>query len=258
MKCYGLIILFYFLSLGCGSSASNSQNYITQKDSILETHYSDGEIMTRKIRTDEDSILIYQHYSNSGNLDTQGLLISGMKTGVWKFYNNDNIVGCAYYFNDTITFNLDKDDFITKHICFEGTNMCISAPLSWEIGNIDKKLHYVKKECRDSFCPNLGITVDTVNGDLESRVNRDLSAFEKRYPQIKFIDKKRLLIDSKESIRIGYIFSSQGNNLGALSTWIKNGKTVYIITGIAINEPAGEFLKLRGAFEEMSTSFRIK
>lgn len=244
---FGLSIFFY-LFLGC-SNGQEKHKTIDKVDMINESNkIKDGEWVER--------------YDN-GNISKSGFINNGAKNGIWKYFHTDGSLEKVHqYFNDTLLFVLDKNDFLFSRQFSENKEIGINIPIRWEIQKDNSQtLLIARKQCIDStaFCPNITITKDILsdsnNIDFENYVKSNIILLSERLPYFKPIAGGNIIIDTLPAYQLTYLMQVNGVKLGGITTWIYNGLDAYVITGMAINEQDSEFLRFKVVFQGVTSSF---
>lgn len=104
-----------------------------------------------------------------GDTLMRGIKRQGLKSGLWKGYKNDTLISVEKFMNDTLQFQLDKDDYIYEKIYLEKISSCILVPENWEINtefDNKKNLLTAVKDCNTSkvYCSNIILRHDDLTG----------------------------------------------------------------------------------------------
>jgi hypothetical protein len=205
----------------------------------------------------------YSFYSENGKLSEEGIMIMGLKNGIWKYYDKDNYLQKVLeYDNDKILFELDKADFSLLPHVIEKERIEINVPINWKTDtnyNLPILLSS-KKKCDVSvvFCPNFTLTKEALQKDMtfDDYLKFSYKLMGQKISYFKAVTQGQLLINGLPAFQIAYLGLVNGVKLGGVTTWINKGNDVYIVTGLAINEKDSEFLKYKGLFQEVASSFR--
>lgn len=204
----------------------------------------------------------YALVDTKGNIIESGIMIEGMKNGVWKYYNDEgSLKKVLQYYNDSVVFELDKSDFSLLSFNIDNDQFVIDIPINWgtEVKRDSRILLISKKKCDSSyvFCPNMTITKETLNEDIElvNYLNASLNTLRQKMQNLKIVNKGEVIINGFPSYQLTYTAEFNNTKLGGLITWIRKDDDIYIITGMAMNENSA-FLKYKGLYQEVALSFK--
>lgn len=241
----------------------NKPNKEIAKDSTYVEYYENG---SKKVIADTVNGKyhgLYNRFYMNGNIAESGIMINGFKSGVWKGYNEKGIlVNVAEYYNDKLLFNLDKSNFSLLPKAIEQEGIEINIPINWETkdGDTPNMLFVSQKKCDEAtvFCPNITLTKEKLKDDMNlgDYLQSSIELLNKQLSNFKPVAKGEVLINGLSAFQITYLMQVNGVKLGGITTWINSNDTIYIITGMAINETNSEFLKYKGLFQEITDTFK--
>ena len=163
-----------------------------------------------------------------------------------------------------MVYNLDISDFEydSKKI---DDNLGIEIPKNWKIINEVKEepvLLAIRKECGEniSFCPNLTITYESpINeNNIQAYLTASNDVLKSSIDNYRVIKERKYAFEGNTYFEKIYTGSSQGINVGGITTWIFSNKKTYIITGLALNEKENSFLKYEGLFKDIIDKIKLK
>jgi len=233
------------------------------RDSVYFEYYENGN---KKVIASTEGGKYHGKYTalyENGNIAESGFMVNGMKSGVWKNYNEQGVLdNVKEYYNDKQMFDLDKADFSLLSRALEQEKIEINMPINWEVkGGDDPRLLLVsQKNCNESvaFCPNITFTKEKLKDEMDfnSYLQLSVDLLQKQLSYFKPVAKGEVLIDNLPAFQMTYLMQVEGIKLGGITTWINNNGVVYVVTGMAINEENSEFLKYKGLFQEVTDSFK--
>ena len=130
-------------------------------------------------------------------------------------------------------------------------SLSIQLPIGWqEVSNADKSLHIFKNsQCDTSlaFCENLSVNFrpNTANLSLKQVENSILASLPVRYNKFRLISSRDTIIHTMPAKVIDYMVNEQATDLGATMGVVIKNDTVVVITGMALNQPKGTYIKYR-------------
>ncbi len=201
-----MTFLFFFNS--CNSINKKQENSITIKAKKVNGKYQ-GK---------------YVELDANGNVLKNGYMIDGLKRGVWKSYENNNLTSVQKYMNDSLQYELDKNDYIYKEVYLEAINSFVPVPKSWDT-NIafeeERLLLTSVKDCDNpsGYCPNIVFSYEVNGGEFS-------------FKDFVLNDKKELLENIDNSKEISF-----NKNIGRYESYQLRYKTTIenvTITGIMI------------------------
>ena len=139
-------------------------------------------------------------------------------------------------------------------------NMSIQLPANWEqLPPLPNGLYPFKNSKCDTtlaFCENLIIHFQPNSGklSLQQVENSILEALPNRYKQYRFISSQDTIIDDKPGKLIDYMVNEQAIDLGATMGVVIKNDTVVVLTGMALNQPKGNYTKYRRTIVNAITS----
>ncbi len=255
-----------FCYVACQNEQNTKENLESTKknlsDSVYIDHYSNGNKKIVTTIKDGKYHGKYSSFDEKGTIQEEGLMIMGLKNGVWKYYNgNKNIKKVLQYYNDSLIFELDKSDFSLLNHTIENERIEIKIPSNWktENGNAPQILLISQKRCDNSivFCPNITFTKEELKEDMtfEDYLKFSFNLLQQKLPYFKAVAQGQIRIDGLSAFQLSYLTQVNGIKLGGLTTWINKGNKVYVLTAMAINEKNSEFLKYKGLFQEVASTF---
>jgi hypothetical protein len=143
---------------------------------------------------------------------------------------------------------------------YQVRTMSIQVPDSWEKLPVQSNGVYVfrnsKYDTTQIFCENLSINFQPNSGklSLDQVESSILTALPNRYKQFKLISSRDTTIDSAPAKVIDYIVNEQATDLGATMGVVIKNDTVIVLTGMALNQPQGGYIKYRPAIVSAITS----
>lgn len=230
---------------------------------LLSCNNSGGEVESTDVSNKGDGVYTEKH--DNGNVFVRGFLKKGLKEGVWKYYQKDGSLADVYLFSeDSLLFELDKDDFIFSAKSLNKHNASIEIPIKWEVVQEKESslLLTANKLCGDSmiFCPNLTVVYESIQKSeikFEEYIKKCINLLEQKFPYFKLVAAGDVSNEDHLGYQITYLMLIDNVKLGGITTWINNGSDVYIITGMASNEKNSEFLKYKSLFQEITSSFSL-
>lgn len=204
----------------------------------------------------------YTSYYPNGKVKETGLMEMNKRTSVWKLYSKSGDLEKAdVYYADSVIINLDPAEFRFTEESVKKYGFSISLPKAWST-KVDQQgmLLVSSKNCVGLvYCPNITITKDTLAGQsfqdyaLETR-----DAILESLAHAEVITDRVFTINNIPSYQFAYSFEEGTRKLGGVSTLLNASTGVYIVTGLAPNDPPGSFLRYKGFFEEVANSFKVK
>jgi len=269
------IILFSISIIACGgedkmtSSETFKKKVIVNKerDRLGENYveYYDNGI-ERVISGQEKGELhgAYSKFNSDGSLSEEGIMRNGLRNGVWKSYNKKGkLKSVKQYYNDSLLFDLDQLDFNFREVTIGQKGLKISVSKGWETSK--KEMYPVilvsKKKCDDSviFCSNITVVKDSLRDgvDFNTYLQLNYDLLQNQFNNFRLIARGNIKVGDFSAFQITYLMQTDGVKLGGITTWIKNGEIIYVITGLALNEGNSDFLKYKGLFQEITSSLSV-
>jgi hypothetical protein len=205
---------------------------------------------------------IYTSYYPNGKVKETGLMDKSKRTSVWKLYSKSGDLEKAdVYYADSVILNLDPAEFRFTQQSVKKYGFSIDVPKAWKT-NVDQQgmLLVSSKNCVGLvYCPNITITKDTlVAQTFQEYAIETRDAILESLAKAEVITDRVYTINSLPAYQFAYSFEEGTRKLGGVSTLVNSSTGIYIITGLAPNDPPGSFLKYKGFFEEVAYSFRVK
>lgn len=258
-------IIVIFLIAGCGNNGDEGQSQI-KKDSTFVKYYNNGtkkvvgELQNGKHHGE------FRRYYKDGALKSVGTVKNGDKTGLWKFYDKSNDLNKVVHYNaDTVLVKLDKSDFDFKKYEIKKGSINIKIPKTWKTnlkeGSPKLLLSSTKKNCGSQFrfCPSITLTKEAIQNDMtfKNYLSKSFKVLKGKFDQFKALAEGDLTIDNKRAYRLIYVVKERELKIGGITTWIKYGKKVYVLTCMAENQNGRDFLRFEGLFKEITKSFEV-
>lgn len=248
------IILLVLLTFRC----TEEKNKQVETLNILAVDSNANSIHHKLSLNDSSNISVIDH---TDGITEKGILINGKRNGVWKkFSSSKTLESVSYYFNDSLLYELDKDDYNFVEYRINETAK-ISYPNKWKIiksaGLIASFMKEQSKENKE-FVPLINIQQDKISNSksFSNYVNKELEVLRSN-PTFKLIKLKEYGSDSLLTIQAVYIIIIQDIKLGVVTNWIKHKDKVYIINGMASNKNKGDFLHYKELFQDILFSFNV-
>lgn len=204
----------------------------------------------------------YTSYYPNGKVKETGLMDRNKRTSVWKLYSKSGDLEKAdVYFADSVILNLDPAEFRFKEESVKKYGFSIDVPKVWNT-KVDQQgmLLVSSKNCVGLvYCPNITITKDTLAGQsFQEYAIETRDAILESLANAEIVIDRMLTINNVPGYQFAYSFEEGTRKLGGVSTLVNASTGIYIITGLAPNDPPGSFLRYKGFFEEVANSFRVK
>lgn len=239
---------------------NNSNN----SSDIKEEYYANGNIKFKAELKEGIEHGAYFKFHKNQAVEESGIKIKGKKNGLWKYYDSfGKIKSAKHFYNDSLVYNLDTSDF-EYHSKKIDDVLQVEIPEKWTIiKDIQNPvLLALKKECEKDipFCPNLTITYESsINtSEIETYLNKSDDVLKSSLDNYKMLKKREYVFEGNTYFEKVYTGSSQGINIGGITTWIFSNKRTYIITGLALNEKGNSFLKYEGLFKDIISEIKLK
>lgn len=221
------------------------------------------DTLSSTIEKSNDTVI--QYYEN-GEIKCIGRIVDGNKLGVWKYYDENNVLNKAVqHTSDTVSYELDVNDFAFSTFHFHNEKGSIKIPENWQTklqpDNTISIILSSRKECDSTsmFCSTFSVTLENnLEFPLAKLAEEEFKLFIEKFPKYKIVDDGKININGLEGFQKVYIFSVNGLDLGGITTWIRTEKYIFILTGIAPNLNQREFIKYLGALQEITNSFNYK
>ncbi|MCA6437456.1 MAG: hypothetical protein IM600_10135 [Bacteroidetes bacterium] len=252
--------VFIFLSLGilsCGSdnNSSNESFSMIGSDSVLKIT-SNEKIKEMYQIKDGEKTGFYKLYNDEGGVIEEGSVIKGNKEGLIKLYQNSVLTSVAYYEKNLKVYELDKHDFIYDSLNLKYFKICFPKNWKTNINPQENVLLIGRKNCdsSDVFCPVFSITKEKTNLSLKEYSSNALSLMQSKIEKMKILNENNFTINGFNIIQVRYMILKDGQTLGLQTGFCKINDEIFVMTGTAINDKDGEFLKYDGLFEEIILS----
>lgn len=239
-------------------------NHPNKSSDIKEEYYTNGNIKLRAELEEGVEHGAYFKFHKNQTVEESGVKIKGKKNGLWKYYDSlGKIKSAKHFYNDSLVYNLDTSDFEYRSKKVDDV-LQVEIPEKWTtIKDIQKPvLLALKKECEKdiSFCPNLTITYELpINtSEIETYLKKNDDVLKSSLNNYKVLKKREYVFEGNTYFEKVYIGSSQGINIGGITTWIFSNERTYIITGLALNEKENSFLKYEGLFKDIVKETKLK
>jgi hypothetical protein len=147
---------------------------------------------------------------------------------------------------------------------YQVRSMSIQVPNSWEQLSTQPNGVYIfrnsKCDTTQAFCENLSINFQPNSGKLSlgQVENSILTALPNRYKQFKLISSRDTTIDKAPAKMIDYIVNENATDLGSTMGVVIKNDTVIVLTGMALNQPEGGYIKYRPTIINAITSLSKK
>jgi hypothetical protein len=259
-----IYVLNILLFTGSCNSQNQTGNYsVMSNDTVSKDYFKNSRIKEMGQIKEGKLNGTFLGYFKNGGIKIKGNYENGKKTGIWLDYDSNGLTSSVnYYFDDTLIYkNLDASDY--HFVDYKNSNSIFSMkiPKYWEIISPTNPIlcAFKKKDTTDVvFSPNMILIKDKkFNNDFDVCINQNIELLQKEFSFFKIISGGDLVIDNKRAKQYAYIAIANGTKVGALVTFIEKEDDIYILTGMAFNEPSGAFLKYRALFEEISNSVRL-
>lgn len=245
-------------------SKQDKLNNLNKNCDIKEDHYTNGNIKLRAELEEGIEHGVYFKFHKNQAVEESGVKIKGKKNGLWKYYDSfGKIKSVKHFYNDSLVYNLDTSDFEYRSKKIDDV-LQVETPKKWTIiKDIQNPvLLALKKECEKdiSFCPNLTITYELpINtSEIETYLKKNDDVLKSSLDNYKVLKKREYVFEGNKYFEKVYTGSSQGVNIGGITTWVFNNKRTYIITGLALNEKENSFLKYEGLFKDIINKIKLK
>lgn len=263
-----LAILTSFLVFFAACNAQNRDQArpsftINNGDTVKLSYSANGKVREAATMKNGSMYGQFTTYFFNGNIQQQGHMNVGRRTGVWKLFGEDGkLKNVNVYHNDKLLHNLDIQDFTFRQYKADKDTLSINLPASWTISN---KKDWELIMCRrpgevNERRPYISVVKDTSReaASFEKYCSRRKEAIGMMYPPGKLVAERRFRIGNRDCYQVAFSYREGNSELGCVQTWIKMGNAIYSVAGVAGNDPAGDFLKFKGLFEEITASIRIK
>jgi len=234
---------------------------IVNDNIYLEYHNNGNKKIEANIQNGKFNGKYIKFYKN-GSIEEVGIMVDGLKNNVCKKYDQKGIlIEVNQFFDDNVTLSLSVTDFLLEDTILDSNRIKLGSPIYWdrvEIENTNVLFACQKKENKSVFSPNFTLTKEDLPINFDEYLKKNIEILENSLPFFKRIGQGNLIINNLPAYQISYLMLINGVKLGGVTTWINNNGVIYVITGIAINEVDGEFLKYKGLFQEISRTFRRK
>ncbi|HEY8971779.1 MAG TPA: hypothetical protein VIM64_21910 [Puia sp.] len=258
-----LLIILFFSHCTSFSKKSSSYQIGSTGDSILTNYFDNGQKSDETIIKNGVPNGMHISFFANGNIKDAGLLVNGLKTSVWKFYDSssNHLIRVQHFSEDTAIYDLSVDDFDLVEKSNDAAGFSIRLPFTWVKKLSDSAILLTShKDCDSAaFCPNITITKGSMDAhSLADFIDTAKNALMNRFQDCHFVSERHILVNNKPSFQTAFTFLEENHNLAGLITIIQNGPNVYNIVSMADNNPPGSFLKYKGLFEEIANTFRVR
>lgn len=228
---------------------------IVENDTILNI-VNKGKIKERHQIINGIKTGFYKLYDDMENLQEEGNYLNNNKDGIIKTYKNLELKSVSYFEENKKIYDLDRDDFIYDTVKFDMFKIIMPKKWNTKINLNENVLLISQKKCDSTFvfCPSFSITKETTKLNLENYTSSALLLMSRNVDKMKLIHQNDITINGFKIILIRYIILKEGKKIGVQTGFCKISNEVFVLTGTAINEIEGEFLKYDGLFEEIILS----
>lgn len=255
-------VLFMLSCSSGGGSKARESIEIKNGDSTHVVYDENGNVQSSVSIKNGLKNGTYTSYYPSGKVKETGLMDRNKRTSVWKLYSKSGELEKAdVYHGDSVILNLDPAEFRFTEESVKKYGFSVDLPKVWNT-KVDQQgmLLVSSKNCVGLvYCPNITITKDTLTGQsfqdyaLETR-----DAILESLANAEVITDRVFTTNNLPTYQFAYSFEEGTRKLGGVSTLVNASTGIYIITGLAPNDPPGSFLRYKGFFEEVANSFRVK
>ena len=255
------VVLYLVLIIMGYSCQYNSKSYyeIINGDSFLISK-DESKSITTLSQVKSGNLSGRCELQKDGKLYASGLIDMGKRTGTWKFYaENNKINSVIQYYNDSIVTTLDVKDFNFETVALD--NIEFVVPINWKI-NKSKTEHIffsaMKSDSNGGFNSNFTIIRDSIpsTSTFENYTNIAMNELVRSNPSIELVYQEYTNFNNLRGKRICFKLTVEGNSIGVI-TYIFNldHTNLYIVNCTASNSN-GNFLKYKGLYEEITSSFK--
>ena len=191
----------------------------------------------------------YLELDSKGNKLKEGYMIDGLKRGIWKDYQDNNLIRVQKFMNDSLEYELDKNDYIYEEVYLEGIDSYVPIPKSWDTNLVfkNKKLLLTSvKDCNNvkEYCPNIVFNYENLDGaSFKNFVLNDRRQIHENIEGLKEIEFDKN-IGKYESYQLRYIKQTKGIEITGLCIWINLDNKVVIFRGSTEKNDINKFLLL--------------
>lgn len=253
------------LLVSCSTSANKKSGEsieINNGDSTHVVYDENGNLQSAVAIRNGAGNGIYTSYYPNGKVKETGMMEKNKRTSVWKWYSKSGEIEKAdVYYADSIILNLDPAEFRFREESVKKYGFSIDVPKAWNTKADQQGMLLVSsKNCVGLiYCPNVTITKDTLAGqDFPAYSVETRDAILESLANAETITDRIFTINNLPAYQFAYSFEEGTRKLGGVSTLINASTGIYIITGLAPNDPPGSFLRYKGFFEEVANSFKVK
>ncbi|SNY99681.1 toxin-antitoxin system YwqK family antitoxin [Flagellimonas pacifica] len=264
IKKYILLIVIITIISCKDESKQVKLNNPNKSSDIKQEYYANGNVKLRAELKEGIEHGAYFKYFKNQTVEESGVKIKGKKNGLWKYYDSlGKIKSAKHFYNDSLVYNLDTSDFEYRSKIIDAV-LQVEIPEKWTVIKDAQTpvLLALKKECEKDipFCPNLTITYESsINtSEIETYLKKNDDVLKSSLNNYKVLKKREYVFEDNTYFEKVYIGSSQGINIGGITTWIFSNKRTYIITGLALNEKENSFLKYEGLFKDIINEIKLK
>ncbi|MBI2967018.1 MAG: hypothetical protein HYY40_04300 [Bacteroidetes bacterium] len=216
--------------------------------------------INQHIQTQGESLL--KDYYTDGKIKTEGILINGKKNGVWKEYaSNGKIEKVNYYYKDTLIHKLDPLDFDLETKILDDKSS-ILLPKHWNIQENYQQALVIAIKPKvfkpEIFNPTINVVKMFIPDSftIEKIVELNIEEIKQGVKEFKLKESVQVSKSTIPMIKALYFVDTGTQKLGAVSTYIQDKSTVYIITCLAQGNQL-QFVKYKDLFEEIVLSFKV-
>lgn len=202
----------------------------------------------------------YQELNPNGNKLKEGYMVNGLKHGLWKNYENNDLISVQRFKNDSLEYELDKNDYIYREVYLEQIQSYVPIPKNWDTNvnfENEKLLLTSVKDCDnpEGYCPNIVFTYENLDDisfkDFVFNDRKQLSENLEDFKEVKF-GKNNGRYDSYE---LRYVKRVKGVNTAGLCIWFNFDDKVVIFTSRSEKKEINKYILL---FMEVGNSITKK
>jgi hypothetical protein len=134
----------------------------------------------------------------------------------------------------------------------------IGYPDEWKKVDGGSALFVCKMNCKESqvFCPNivLNVVAKKEGALLSNYADFFLGKVQAEFKDMQLVSSKSSIINGYACTTIDYKMSTNGTHLGATTGVIDLGDFILFVNCMGDNEPAGNYARYRGTFEQVIKS----
>ncbi len=248
-KIYTYILLIALVSfVSCKNETSTSSK--SQSSNEIEADKVNGQYHGK-----------YIELNPKGAKVKEGYMLKGKKVGVWKYYQNNDLVKAEKYVNDSLQLVLDENDYKYEEKYLKEINSYLAIPKNWktnlDLSNQNILLTSVKDcENQSSYCPNIVVSYEELgNTQFEDYVIKNVEALTDAIENFKEIEFKESKISRIPSFELKYLSTTNEVDIAGVLIWLEINNKVITFNG---NSPKNEISNYRLLFQELGYSITLK